>query len=216
MSQIIIPGSSYTKGISKYKNEHWEKLGLTPNELLETDSSYKNLIKTFARWNRLSGPHRFFEVRITQKNTSVLYQANRKWWDHPRFMDHCFWMFQRPLVETIDGCPYSYWVLEPFECQRVWKILISDLGQSIPDKQVFRSGLAIPCECGTLAWTETVNGYSEHIHHRPKIEPTQAEIDREMLIQEGSERILDRAMDLSEAGLAGLDQDKLKAMASKG
>jgi hypothetical protein len=212
-SQIIIPGSSYTKGVQKYKNEWWERKGMTPNELYETDSGYRDsVVGQFAKWNRLSGPHKFFEVRITSKQTSVLYQANRKWWDHPRFMDHCFWMFQRPLVETIDGQPYSYRVLEPFECARVWRILINDLGQAVPHKQVFRSGLAIPVECCTLAWTETVNGFSEHIHHRPTYEPTQAELDRQAMIKQGGDALLERAMNLSDAGLAEIDQDKIKKL----
>lgn len=212
MSQIIIPGSSFNKGVSKYKNEWWEKRGYTPNELFASDRNYREMINSFARWNRLSGPHRFFEIRITQKNTSVLYQANRKWWDHSRFMDHCFWVFQRPIVETIDGENYSYWVLEPFECQRVWKILINDLGQSVPDKLVFRSGLAIPCECGHLAWTETVNGVSEHIHYRPEYVPTQEEIDRDKKSDEESAAIIERAMNISEAGFKEIDKDKIKKL----
>lgn len=213
MTLIHLPGSAYRDNIRKWKNEFWESRQQTPNEAYDTDADYRRMIHQFAKWNGISGPFKFKEVRIVSKETSVIYSGGKKWWDHRRFMDHCFWMFHSPIVETIDGVPYSYYALEPFECQRVWRILIADLGQSIPDKQVFRSGLAVPCECAIHAWTETANGYSEHIHHRPDAVITQEQIDRDARIKAGVDTILERAMDLREAKLDAIDPEEVKRLA---
>jgi len=210
MTLIHVPGSSEFKtGVRKWKNEFWEKQGMTPNEAYSLDKTYRKMIRDFATWNDLRGPFRFFEVRIVSKVTSALYTGQKKWWDHKRFMDHVFWMFQTPIVEDVDGEPYYYWVLEPFECQRVWQILIKDLGQAVPDAMTFRSGLAIPKECCVLAWTETANGTSEHIHERAPEIKTQQQLDYEKRVESGSKVILERVMNLDDAGVSAIDPDKL-------
>lgn len=208
MTLILTPENNF-KGANKGKSDFWEKQGQTPNEAYEHDKTYRKMIREFGQWNQLKGPWRFAQVRIVSTKTSALYTGSTKWWDHKRFMDGMFWMFQTPISEEIDGEHYQYRVLEPFECQRVWRILVRDLGQSIPDYETFKSGLAVPVECCTYGWHETTSGYSDHIHHRPEIVKSQAEKDYEGKVERGSKLILERMMNLDDAGVSAVDPEKL-------
>lgn len=216
MTLIISPYNSTNRtGVKKWKSEFWEKQSFTPNEAVQCDREYRRMIRDFAGWNGIQAPYRFFEARIVSSVTSALYRQNTKWWEHREFMDHVFWVFQKPIVEDVDGVPYTYWCLEPFECQRVWRTMIDRLNQQVPPGQVFRAGLAVPCECMDLAWKETVNGRSEHIHERAPYERTQEQVDAEAIRGQIVEDILSESMDLDSAGMAKVDAGKVTEISKR-
>jgi hypothetical protein len=205
MTLIKIPENNLT-GVAKDKNPYWEERGITPNEARDLDSRYQRALKGFARHNKLTGPHRFFEVRIV-RNRPAVDVLTQNWWEHPKFMDRVYWMFQRPMIIYLeDYSAYQLYVLEPMECLRVLNIFRRDFGNNpLGDP---RTAFVVPVECCQLAWTETKGGYSEHIHYRPKIAPTQQQIDAEEEKKKKIAKILDGAIDISKV-ITSAEQDKI-------
>lgn len=192
MSTLIKIAQNNLEGVAKWKNEYWETRGITPNEALELDPDYARLVKTFGRHNHLLGPYKFFEVRIIKQRATIGLSGQRNWWDHPLFMDHVFWMFQKPYLDQEDGEFVSCYALEPFECIRVWKAI-----EQQPNEERLAGAWIVPVECCQIAWHETKEGYSEHIHHRPEIVPTQADLDRQGELERASKELLDQAQDIN-------------------
>lgn len=197
-------------GVAKDKNQYWETLGLTPNEARDSDPRYQRALQAFTRHNNLTGPHRFFEVRIV-RNRPLIDALTQNWWEHPRFMDRCYWMFQRPMIIYLeDYSPYQLYVLEPMECLRVWNTFRRELGSNpLGDP---RTAFVVPVDCCELAWTETKGGYSEHIHYRPKIAPTQEQVDQAEQKQQQVEKILGQAVDISQV----MSAEQIKAIGGRG
>lgn len=187
-------------GVSRDKNEYWEKRNITPNEAYQTDSAYQNLIRNFASYHKIKGPFRFFEVRIIAARPSLICTGTIDWWDDPEFMDKCFWMFQTPMYEYPEGKePYGYYYLEPFECRRVLNVGIRKHQIVNPTRNTMRQAFVVPIECCQLAWTETSGGYSDHLHHRPEILKTQEQLDREKLLDLEADKLLESAEDIVES-----------------
>lgn len=192
---IKIP-EHHLRGIARDKNPYWESLGLTPNEAKDVDPHYKRALKGFIAHNRVTGPHRFFEVRIVN-NKPLIDVLHQNWWEHPAFMDKVYWMFQRPSIILLeDQRSYPLYVLEPMECWRIQNIIFKLTGK--PTNGDPRTAFVVPVDCCQLAWTETKAGISEHIHYRPKLALTQAQIDKESTRKLEVEKVLENSMDLSD------------------
>lgn len=183
-------------GVARDKNQYWETLGLTPNEAKDLDPRYQRALEAFTQHNKLTGPHRFFEVRIV-RNRPLIDALTQNWWEHPRFMERIYWMFQRPMVIYLsDLTQYPLYVLEPMECLRVWNTFRRELRANPAGDP--RTAFVVPVDCCELAWTETKGGVSEHIHYRPKQAPTQEQLDAEGRKKAEIDRLLEEAIDLSQ------------------
>lgn len=186
----------FTDTVRKWKNEYWEERGITPNEALELDPNYRQLVRSFAIHNEVLPPYKFWEVRIIKQDPSVLVGIHDHWWNDSMFMDHVFWMFQKPRMTRVDGRPYPCWLLEPFECWRVWNLGCLKFGIPAPGKELLKKGFFVPTECCQLAWTETSNGESDHIHHRPEYEASDDEINYTGELRRKVDDILKESMDI--------------------
>lgn len=198
MTLIQADGTAFKDPVRKWKNEYWESRGITPNEALELDPRYRKLVREFAVHNGVYSPYKFFEVRIVNALPSVVYDKAMKWWTHKMLMDRVFWMFQKPRYDFREGKePYGYYTLEPFECVRVWQVGCAHLNVNIPTKTLLRKAFTVPIECCQIAWTETSNGFSDHIHHRPEKVETQADIDRRLSIKAAADKLLECSEDIN-------------------
>lgn len=216
MTLIKINDNPFTDPIRKWKNPYWEARGETPNEAMEHDPQYRQMVTQFARHNKVSGPFRFFEVRVVSDSPSVIYDKAMKWWTHKDLMDRVFWMFQKPRYDLQEGKePYGYYTLEPFECSRVWQVGCKTLGVPIPNKMSMRNAFTIPIECCQLAWTETSNGFSDHLHHRPEIVKSQFDLDREQAIKAASAKIIAAGQDINSSAAFKNVKDDAVAKAVK-
>lgn len=161
--------------VRKHKSGYWEKRNLTPNEAAYSDVPYRCLLKQFKKLENVTSANRFFEVRIVkQKPSHLMIHPSTHWWDQPGLMDHVFWVFQTPIFANKPGDePYGVYILEPMECKRIARILSERF--QVPEP-VYPGCFILPVEITQLAWTETANGYSEHIHHREEHIPTEQEL----------------------------------------
>lgn len=179
----------------KWKSLAWEASGYTPNEAYDTFAEYKTYVNYFGAINRIPTPYKFVQVRITKQKPSVLFTRTKNWWDDPGFMDHVFWVFSKPVSDRLDNDFFSYYALEPKECVRVMRRL-KQLGGHFDSRM---AAFLVPCECATLAWEETTNGVSDHLHWRPEKIKTQQQIDKEEKLDADAKRILSNARPISDA-----------------
>ena len=196
---IVRVSENSLKGVSKWKNEEWERTKTTPNEAYRFNADYKKYVDGFANINRVSGPHKFFEIRIVNRASLLHLPArfqSRNWFENPNFMDRCFWVFHKPVEERVDGKPFLVYVLEPKECIRVHRISNERLGIPFPKGAEQMRAFVVPVDSCIQAWTETANGVSEHIHYRPEAIKTQQEIDREAEYIKVRDELLAEAFDV--------------------
>lgn len=183
------------KGISRDKNRWIEESGQTPNELFNTDTKYRLRAQKYYKVYKSIGlkkPFRWVEIRLIDRPKLVI-TSRRDWYEDPIFRDKCFWVWQAPVVQEIDGVPYSYHLLEPLECLRV------------SDERFRKHGIVpkghplyiVPVECCHMAWTETSAGYSDHIHHRPEVRKSQKQIEKEAKRAEDSKKLIKLADDFT-------------------
>jgi hypothetical protein len=180
----------------KDKNPYWEKRGITPNEAYELDGGYQRLVTQFKLYNGIQSPCRFLEIRIIKRQTLVDATGQIRWWDDTLFMDKVFWAFQSPAVDYVDDKPYSFYVLEPYECQRVLNLGWAKYGR--PPVNDLKAAFFVPVECCQHAWNETSAGYSDHLRPRPKRTPSQKDIDRRATQEREGRKLLDRAIDAAD------------------
>jgi hypothetical protein len=193
MTLITIGQTTGYKDVRKWKNQFWENKGITPNEAYKLDQQYKDCVRSFKVMHEISGPNRFYEVRIVKQRPSIILTGrdDKHWWDTVGLMDHVFWVFQQPIYDKRMVEPYGFYVLEPMECKRVCQILSARYHIKEPE---YPGCFIIPTENCVMAWSETANGVSEHIHHRPEFEPTQEQIDKEEADNEAVEQLLGEAL----------------------
>ncbi len=157
--------SNGQKGIYKYKSVFWEQQRKqTPNEAYDTDPTYRASVNAFAKYHDIPGPHKFVEIRVVSNKPSVIFSKHENWWDSSSVMDHVFWVFSKPVRGFKDGRTITDYIIEPMENLRLLEIAFKKFGIKVDDPWIHC--FALPTECAVLAWTETANGYSEHIHHR--------------------------------------------------
>jgi hypothetical protein len=176
------------------KNPYWQHL--TPNEAFEKDRQYETIATAFAKKGEVVGPYKFFEVRIIGGSSMLSLEASSRWWDDPMFMERIFWVYQKPVYFYPSGQQHwGAYALEFYEAQRVVQAATKKFGYNPFDEH---PNLLVPIDCVQLAWNETSNGISDHCRYRAKVEPTQAEIDREGRIQEEVKKITENLEDISD------------------
>lgn len=175
---------SKLSGIHKDRSEWWEFSGYTPNEAYQSVELYRRVANDFGKYNKVPGPYKFFEIRVTRDKTSVLYTATDRWWEHKNVMDRIYWVYQKPVYEVLDGQRYQYYVLEPNECIRVWEALGRPKGYDLS------AAFIIPTECTDLTWEDTVAGVNPLIHWRPEVVKSQEQVDKEAALNAEASKLL--------------------------
>lgn len=191
---IRVGDNSYT-GVNRYKNKYWVESPHTPNEAYQANPRYKRIVDLFKREHKITGPTKFFEVRIIHQMTSIAMSS--RWWDQPAFMDRVFWVFMQPEYTYGTGEPYGWYSLEPMECMRVVSAYEMATGNKLTDEEKRKCAYVVPVECVQIAWTETANGTSEHLHHREEIPKPQQQVDKEAKRAEDAVKIIEMAEDFS-------------------
>lgn len=198
------------------KNPLYDGQEPTPNELWLKKGSegriHRSHIKAWYRRSNLPHPpKRWFEVRITKTSSNDLMRKGM-WWQDSLWMDKVFWVDQKPYSEIVDGQLIQFYVLDFWECQRVRAVLLHEKHQEPFATQ--EPSLLVPCECCTLCWDETTQGYSDHIRDRGYREPTFLEKiaseREEEAIHEASKRIIELDPDDPRFQLPTKEADALK------
>lgn len=215
MTLITLGNTTGFTDVRKWKNPYWERKMQTPNEAFQTDSRYRELVRLFKSQHNIESPNRFYEVRIIKQKPSIIFSGGKDyWWDTSGLMDHVFWVFQQPLYDKSETKPYGFYVLEPYECKRISRFLSEKHHINEPE---YPGCYVIPTENCVKAWTETVNGYSEHIHHREEVVPTQEQVDKEAQLQEAADDLIAQAYDSPKLieQFAHIEQGKIQKLVTE-
>lgn len=175
------------------KNPTWEHR--TPNEAYQQDAQYQEMVDFFVQNGKVSNKPSFFEVRVLAKNSLLALNSDERWWNEPMFMEKIFWVFQQPVTFYPEGLQaWQAWVLEPLEHVRVFNAMKEKIGYNpYPTGTV----LLLPCDCGEPAWNETSGGYSDHIHHRLHVPPTQEQVDAEAELRVETDRLMEQITEIT-------------------
>lgn len=177
------------------KNSKW--VDRTPNEEFRDNPAYAIMVEQWAKKNKIPSWRILFEVRIIYtKSILDIHQSNR-WWDDPLFMDHIFWVYQKPITfKNISGNkPYQVYALEYYECLRVVDIAKNKFGYNPFPSEA--PSLCIPVDCVELCWDETQAGYSKHIRQREEKKLSNKVLDKEEADKEEVNKLLTEIVDVS-------------------
>lgn len=175
----------------------------TPNEAFETDPGYAEVAMAFTKKVSASS-NRWVRVRIVKASPILDLSVRAKWWDDPLWMDKIFWVYNKPIAAVIDGQYYQTYALEFLEAQRVLEDTFRKYNANRFEDPF--PALYVPCDCCHLAWSETTNGYSDHLLERPEKALTQQEIDKESAIQEVVKQLEKELVDISDQESWGGEQ----------
>lgn len=200
MTLIHIPQNNI-HGLLRSKSKFWEqKINRTPNEAIKQDTRYQDFVRKFKHFHKLPVDNKWFEIRVIGAGQSPIITLsrsplNRNWWEDSLFMDQVYWVFQKPVPIMIKNEPVFFYALEPMENLRCLNAYFHRYHREMADQ---RTALFVAVEACAMAWDETTNGISDHIHYRPEVVKTQAELDNEHKRKLEAEKLLSEAIPLEQ------------------
>lgn len=176
------------------KNPLW--IYWTPNEVYNNQElsfkhlgfDYKPLIDKWTKVCKIPTKKLWNEIRIKDEASGgIVMPRQLRWWNNRKYMDAVFWVYSTPMKFIVDEAEFYCYALEYIECQRIKRDAVQELGYNPFSSE--SPSLLVPCDCCHKAWTETSNGYSDHLRPRAEEVVSQQEVDASSEFKEKVEAV---------------------------